>query len=110
MAKTETDPQATAQLQTKPAKPEAKPEEPAQAAFNPAKATLPELLGHLVQTCLANRAAVPQARRDLYVWYHAQPLDQRKETAKLLREAMETTKQVGEALFQSGIELWVGDI
>jgi hypothetical protein len=81
----------------------------ADTPFNPAKAELPVLMGRIMQACLYDRTAMPQAKRDLTVWYNAQPLENRKETARDFRRAMETAKLVTESLYSVAVEVSMGD-
>lgn len=83
-------------------------EEP--AVYNPAKQDLPSLIGNLIQMCLYDRKASAQAKRDLTVWYNAQDLDKRKETAKEIRKTLEIAKLVSESLYSTAVEISMNDV
>ncbi len=67
-------------------------------------------MANAVLIVMNDRAAMPLARRNLEVWWLAQPLEERKEHAKDFRKRMETFKLIGEGLFTACVELTMGDV
>lgn len=78
----------------------------------PAKLTLAELLGSIVTRVVADRATLPQCKKDLEMWYRAQDADtieERHELARQTRKEVETLKLTGDSLYMTLIEVASAD-
>lgn len=66
----------------------------------PAQMSLYQLLGHIVATVSENHALMPQAKREMEVWWNAQSPDDRKEIARKARIEMEYCRGIIESAYQ----------
>jgi hypothetical protein len=81
--------------------------------------TLPQLLGVLTErlmTALQGDAPGPKQQtiqaclREMRIWYDAQPVEERKELAKMARKQLEQFKMVGEQFFQEMMMISAQDV
>jgi hypothetical protein len=75
----------------------------------PAQMTFPQIMGHIVTMVLEDRTLMPQAKKELEVWYLAQPLEQRKEIVKKIKSQFEYTKGIVESSYHQFMEISYGD-
>jgi hypothetical protein len=73
--------------------------EPTQEEFSASTVKLPDLLAHNIKKCMEDPAYMRQARSNLYVWYNAQPLENRSTIARESREMLDKARLVMEGLF-----------
>ena len=71
----------------------------------PAQMSQPELLGNLVRRTLENPADISKVKRDLIIWYNAQPLENRKQMASDALKVMDKLKLTSESLYQTFVEI-----
>lgn len=71
--------------------------------------TLPQLMGRCTTNLLAalqgndagaKQRAIADSIREMRIWYDAQPVDGRKESARIARKTLENFKLVAEQFFQ----------
>jgi|SRR5580698_915705 hypothetical protein len=71
--------------------------------------TLPELCGRMTENILTalqgtdakvKQDAIAASKRDMRIWYDAQPVEGRKEAARSNRKTLENFKLVAESFFQ----------
>ena len=61
--------------------------------------TFSEIMGHIVTTVLKDRMLMPQAKRELEMWYNAQPLEGRKDLARKTKQEFEYARGIIESAF-----------
>lgn len=80
-----------------------------QQPAGPAQMDQPTLCGMLVREALLNPASMPQVKRNLIIWYNAQPLENRKDMARVALKTMDQLKLVAESLYQTFVEISMAD-
>jgi hypothetical protein len=81
--------------------------------------TLPRLLSSVTYDLLealqgndvgAKQRAIKEGTRRMRIWYDAQPIEERKELAKLARKTLENFKLVSEQFFQEMMQISAQDV
>lgn len=82
----------------------------ATAEIKVGQATLPELLGYIARKCTEDSSYMPQARKDLYLWYQAQDMETRKDIAREARTKIDNARLCMEGMLSEFLSIAMRDL